>query len=417
MPKIIYMNSESKPVEGSLGIDDVKAAQARDVSLTAYMNSKYPGHNPEYGTVVRQATAGQGVYLKSDPANGIQASTISVALGNTPPNVATLASTNSTSAGVPIVAPTQNSEDTSLVNRILFGENVLTIVEEHILDRRDDMIGQAMERLVAVRQAFPNGTFTQPLINTTDAQDVEGMYGASTQNTRPTSMVGISLSESSMRIPSYSIGVEITDQARNIVGLDLLTTIIGAHAKGLRVQMLYKDIARIMNGNPMVTGDAPLPTFTATSLDATILNVPMALTDLAWYKFIMDDTMVNGYDMILCGKEEYRSIINRTGRPTNPLGGYANNAFTTLDPTVMNLAAIGVPQVLILKDGTLPAGTIVAIDSSTALGEAVDSSANYQGTEHDQIIRSSQFRWDWSRLLYKLSTGAATNAFRVMTLT
>lgn len=414
MPQIIYLDSERKPKTGELGQSDVKAAASRGVSLTAYMNAKYSDHNPEHGTVIQQATNTQGIYMHNDAEIGVQSSPLDVAIGLAQsPLMAT--SFENAASGTPIVSPENSDQDRSVLNRILFGENILAIVDETLVGRRDDMIAAAMGRLVAVSNTFPDGLFVQPKINTREAEDVEGLYGASTQNTLPPTMIGIDLSAESLTIPAYSVGVEITHRAMRRTSIDFLGTIIAAHARGLRFRQMYADLVRILNGNPLVAGEAALPTFTATSLDASIGNTPYALTDLAWYDFLYDEQVINNYDLLICGKQEYRSILNRTGRPENPFAGYKTSAFSTQDPEAINLLQVGTPAVLIVPDGTYPAGTIVAVDTEYAIGEAVDASAQYQGQNDDSLTRTLSMRWDWSRLLYRLNYGG--QPFRVMTLT
>jgi hypothetical protein len=419
MPKFTYYKEgSSTPQTGELSKQEVRMAAKEGLSLTAYMNKKYGSYNRQLGSITQQATNTSGIYLYDDPALGVKASTVDRALSNvvTTPLAAVF---DGAASGTPIVAPTQNGADEQgLINRILFGENILQMVEETFRDKRDDTISAAMDRLVAVSQTFPDSVFIQPIINSQGAEDVEGLWAGSTQNTKPTSMLSIDLSTESKRIPSYSIGLELTYQAMTRVSLDMLSLIVGAHSRGLRIEMMYKDLGRILNGNPLLPSEAALPTFTATSLDATIANTAGLLTQKAWYEFLFDDTGVNTYDMILCDKDAYRSIMERTGRRLLPDPGYDANRFEPSDPSVINLANTNQPQLLVLPNGTYPAGTIVGIDTTMAIGEAVDSSANYQGTESDDITRVTAWRWDWSRLMYRLTAGHGNaTPFKVMTLT
>jgi len=411
-----YKEGETKPSVGELTKSDQHAARAAGLSLTAYLNGKYPNYDRKLGSVITQATNSNGVYLYDDPNIGVQSTDVRQALTNTGARAATF---DGTASGTPGVAPTQNGADEQgLINRILFGENILQMVEATFRDRRDDAISAAMDRLVAVRNTFPDSVFIQPIIDSRGAEDVEGLWAASTQNTRPTSMLSIDLSTESKRIPSYSIGLELTYQAQTRVSLDMLGLIVAGHSRGLRIEMMYKDLTRILNGNPLLASETALPTFTATSLDPTIGNVAGLLTQKSWYNFLFDDTGVNVYDMIICDKDAYQSIINRTGRKLLPDPGYDFNKFEPADPFVLNLKDANQPAVLILPDGIYPAGTILAIDTTMAIGEATDSSASYMGMEKDDITRVTMWRWDFSRLLYRLTAGLGNALpFKVMTLT
>ena len=419
MPKFnYYIEGDSSPKTGELSKQDKHMAAQLGISLTDFMNQKYPNYDRRYGSVISQATNTAGIYMHDDPKLGVKSSTVERALSPvTNPLAATF---DGTAAGTPTVAPTQNAADEQgLINRILFGENILQMVESTFRDQRDDAISAAMDQLVSVSQTFPDSVFIQPIISSRGAEDVEGLWSASTQNTKPTSMLSIDLATESKRIPSYAIGLELTYQAMTRVSLDMLSLIIAAHSRGLRIEMMYKDLGRILNGNPLIPSEAAIASVTATSIDASIANVPGLLTEKAWYGFLFDDRMIDNYDMIICDKAAYQSIINRTGRvvlPQDP--GYDFNKFANHDPEVMNLANVHRPKVLILPDGIYPAGLILALDTRVALAEAVDSSASYVGTETNDITRTQQFRWDWSRLIYRQTAGLSTsNPLKALSLT
>lgn len=403
--KFQYKSSTGDTKDGEISLSDLAHCAANGVRLSSLLHSKYPDYSREYGSVTTQAMNSNGVYLKENKEIGVKPSTVAQALGQAPVAYA------SASSGAPIVSVTPDGSS-SAVRSALFGEVILDMVEDHLEGNFADVTEQAFRRMIASSYSIPSGVFVQPIINTHAAEDDE-YESAPVENTLPPQMVSIGLSQQTRTVPAYTIGLEITDKARTQLSLDVVALIIAQHSKITRNRGVYRDINRLFVGNT-AAGEAPIASVTAQSLDASITQ-PGVLTEKAWSKFLIDPNSAYNYDMAIMDTNSYLAIVNREGRPELPAGGYASNTLTVDGvPTIVNMLKVGVPDVLIVPTGTIPAGTILVLDTAKAIAEVSDSSVSYQAEERSQLLRNTGFRWDWSRLYFRLM---GEEPFKALSLT
>ena len=406
--EIQYIKSNGDQATGEITLAQVAQCKATGTTLSARLNSEFSDHDPERGTVVEQAMNSLGVYLEDDPSIGVRASSMASALGESQ-------MASGTAAGAPIVSATPSTENDAdgTIRRLLFGETILGLVEDSLQGNNEERTEAAFRRMIATSYSIPGGVFVQPKINSSAALDDE--YESSpVENTLPPQMVGISLSANTQSIPAYTIGLEITDKARQQVTLPMVAMIIAQHSRILRNRGIWRDISRIFTGNPTVPSEGALTGVTATSLDASIGGATNTLTEKAWFTFLNDPDDPYTRDVAVMDSAAYLAIVNRSGRTEIPAGGYAVHGMTVdSNPTLLNWINVGVPDVIVVPTGVLPAGTILTFDSSKAIAEVSDATAQYQAEESNAMRRNTAFRWDWSRLLYRMMGDAP---FKVLTL-
>ena len=155
--------------------------------------------------------------------------------------------------------------------------------------------------------------FEQPVINVTAPEGVAANPIA--QLAPPDTLVSITVSEYSRNITTKSIGLMISDQAQQATTLDLVTLILGAHARGERVRNVEEHIAGIISGDTD-RGMSALPTFKAPTLDATIVASGV-ITHKAWVKYLRQNYRKLSINRILTTLDVAMAIEARTGKPVD----------------------------------------------------------------------------------------------------
>lgn len=397
--KFGYM-TEAGSREGEFQLDDYRRAQRFGMSAAQYLQAKYSDADPKYGTVFEQGLESLGVHLKDDPKRGIRATTVAEMLDGTAMQMAgeTLVK------GGMIVAPSQ--QGTTPATRMFFPETVLQVMNEKLIE--DYSTEQAMfNRMISATETIPTEQFTQPLIDVT-APRAERSRPIS-QNALPKTMVSITSSQYSKSIATHSIGLQISDQAVQRASIDLVGTIMAQQAAGERFAELWEDIAEIVTGNTDA-GQSALPVTDINAYDTAAGGG--VITQLAWLKMLYKPDRTVTYDSCICTIDTFLDIQNRTGRPlvydastSGPNLGALGTYGLNVEPNLLNWT-VGVPNVLLVPDGTIPAQQILLFDSRYGLRRVVNSSASYSAVESMVLQRSTFYRVDYGELLYRLMDSA-----------
>lgn len=401
MPKAIfsYMSAASGQIkQGELTLEDYRIAQQLGMTTAGYINLKYSDADPKYGTAFQQGQQSLGIHTKGDPSRGIVASTIRDILDGT---VQKRLAGDQLAAGGLIVAPSQQGDTPA--SRVFYPETVLAIMQEKLME--DYGPEQAIwNRMISNREFIPSEQFTQPLINVTAPRDIDSTVTA--QNTLPRNMISITTSQVSKSITTNAVGLQISEQAQMRATVDLVTTILTQQAEGENLRRLWADIAAVVSGNV----DAGQSALSVTGFKATYDSSAGAgeVTQKGWLKMLYDPERKVSYNSVLTTLDTFLAIQNRAGRPmiydpstvgpnVGALGTYGLN----VEPNLLNWS-VGVPNVMLVPDGVLPANQMLVFDSRYALREVVNTSAAFAATERMVLQRSDFFRFDSGRLLYRL---------------
>jgi hypothetical protein len=394
--------STGKTAQGELNLEDYRTAQKMGMTVSGFINTKYSDADPRYGTAFQQGQQSLGIHLKNDPAKGIIASTIGDILDGT---VTQRLAGDQLAGGGIIVAP--STQGTTPASRVFFPETVLATMNEALTEDYNPEL-QIWSRMISNREFIPTEQFTQPLI---DVSDPRGERSSPiSQNALPRQLISITTSQSSKSIATNSIGLQISEQAQARSTVDLVVTILTQQAEGERFAQLWSDISNVVTGNLDVGQSAMSAVGFKATYDSTAGAA--AVTQKGWLKMLYDPTRKVTYDSIITTLDTYLAIEGRSGRPviydpttSGPNAGAMGTYGLDVKPDLLNWS-VGVPNVMLVPDGTIAANQMLVFDSRFFLREVVNTSAAYSASERMILQRSDFFRFDVGRMLYRLLDAA-----------
>lgn len=394
-----YM-TEAGPKEGQFSLEDYRLAKRHNMSAAQLLSAKYSDADPKYGTVFQQGLESLGVHLKDDPKRGIRATTVAEMLDGT----ATQMAGETLVKGGMIVTPSQ--QGTTPATRLFFPETVLQVMNEKLVE--DYSTEEAVfNRMISATETIATEQFTQPLIDVTAPRSARS--APISQNALPKTMVSITSSQYSKSIVTESIGLQISDQAVQRASVDLVGTILAQQASGERFAKLWEDISNIVTGDTDA-GQSALSVTDITDYDTNAGGG--VITQLAWLKMLYRADRKVSYDSCICTVDTFLDIQNRTGRPqvydastSGPNVGALGTYGLNVEPNLLNWS-VGVPNVMLVPDGTIPAEQILLLDSRYGLRRVINSSAAYSAIESMVLQRSTFYRIDYGSLLYRLMDDA-----------
>lgn len=372
--------------EVDISFDLVTEAYKKGLKVPQLMFQKYDTDVEKYGTPFEQVLASNNMYLRPDKLSGIKPPSMKDVLDGT-------VQIGLANVG-PIVRPDGNAAQ-SLTGRILFATVVEAMIESELMDDNTTYEG-IFNSMAATTTTVDSPRVDQPIINLTEPRKERSM--PISQITEPKQMVTITLSEKSFRLPTFSIGLEISAEAQQATTLDLVG--ISLREQGIGERAAVVDEAMVK----MVTGDVDLG-MTAigaeliTAYDPSIAAAG-TFTQKAWLKWLRKDWKKLSIDWIITDIDTYLALEKRTGRPiiTEDDGsGRLNTMTRTANP--------GLPDsvnVFLVEPTLFGANTVIGIDSSKAFRKVVNVSADYQAMEEFVLRKSTAFRIDHSFGYFRL---------------
>src|SRR5574337_1845 len=190
MASFIDLNGATQQVKLAPSI--YRAAYDAGVSVEAYVNQTYP---VAAGAVSAfdQMCASEGIIIGANRKYGIRPATMDAILNGAP----------KMEAGTIV-------RDASPASRILFPAVILSAIENKLVaDRSSEVAGFTSS--IAVDDVINGDKFERPVLNFTRPEGA--VSRAIAQLSEPTSMLSITVSDTSKRITGESLGMEISDQA------------------------------------------------------------------------------------------------------------------------------------------------------------------------------------------------------------
>lgn len=386
------LNAKGERVAVDLHAGIYREAAQHGQSVGQYLANMYPTDHKKYGSPLAQLMEQSGLYLSDNPDYGIRAATVGSILN-------------------PQAGSTAVTKDGIATSRLLFPAVMLDVIEDKL---QEDLVSDsaAFDSMVAVDDSINGEVFERPVLHYADVEKARSMPVA--QLAMPNAMLSITASDTIRRIPTFGIGVEISDQARNL-SVDLLALAIARQAAVERNHRAQDHILSIYAGDEDA-GMAALSTMTgqvatAKSFDSA-LTTAGTLSQKAWLKWLSKRSRTRTIDTVIGDIDAYLAWEARAGRPqSNDNINGVNNANTMAG--VMNKKWPGEVRWFITDNPNWPANTIVGFDSRYGLHRVKSLTANYQATEEFVIKRSTQMRVDSGELVYRLFD----EAFDVLTLT
>ena len=383
-----FIDAQGATQQFEMSLDVVREACAARLSVRDYLNSTLSTDVEAYGDPFSQLCASEGIVLRSNRLSGIRAPSLAQALDGR-----TLLE-----AGAIVRQPSNQG-------RVLLMPAIGALSEDKMLSDLE-MNAAALDNMIALDDTIADEWLLWPEINFSHPEAARSQV--TSQLAKPASMMSITTSEKSVRIPTFSLGIEWAEQATKYINLDLLTLAISRQVANERNARANEYILSLLNGDP----DMSQPSLSTAGKVVTALSLDAAatagITQLAWMSWLFADSKKRRITHLVTDIAGAMAIENRTGRPTvvqdNPGSKRINNNVYVSNPT-------WAPELpIFIVDSTVgwPAKTIMGIDANFAIHRVTSTNAAYSAQEDFVLRRGSAMRFDFGQILRRLFLDAYT---------
>lgn len=400
-----YRASSGNIKTGFLGIDDYRLASENNMRASGVVNARHFDADPAYGSAFEQGMRYLGIYAKDDSKHGIMATRIKDILDGT---CTSKMSGYQMAGGASIVSPKAPVGGGTPASRLFFPEVILGFIQDE-LQADYGAEETAWNSMFAMNTSIASEVWTQPRINTTapQAQDMRPIG----QSQMPTNMISITASQTSHALGAQSIGLTMSEAAMRDATIDLVSIIVKEQTLGQRMRMLWRDLNRVITGNPDHGEAALTPEGFKATYDSTA--AANTVTHKGYLGLLWDPTRVYSWNMLFGPLASYMAIEQRTGRPlmydpataTTNMGNEGSYGLNPGNPRLINFTTAN-PSYLIVPDGVVPNNQIVCLDTRYAIARVTNVSANYSALENNLLSRSTSWRWDMSEFVYRFREDA-----------
>ena len=385
-----FYDEQGQIQQVEVSLDLVREAADNSMSVREWVNTIYPTDANAYGDAFTQLCASEGLVMQSNKRAGIRAPSLGAVLEGKPKMEAT---------GAVVRNPSQQA-------RVLLMPAIGALIEDKLVGDLN-MHATAFDSMIALDETIADEWLLWPEANYSKPE--QGRSQVTSQLARPARMLTLTTSEKQVRIPTYALGIEWSEQATRYLNLDFVALSIARQIAVERNERAQQDLLSMLNGD-IDMGQASLASLskvkTAVSLDTAATS---GLTQKAWMLWLYSGTARRRITHVVTDILGAMAIENRTGRPVasnlDTSGSQINANASVLNPTW------GDVQVFITDDPSWPAKTIMGIDSEYAIQRITSTNASYQAIEDFVLRRGSAMRWDTGSICRRLYT----EAFEVLT--
>ena len=384
--------------------------QAADAgqNLQQFLAANYVTDTKKFGSTFDQLCASEGIVSMPNKELGVRASTMYDIF-----------------EGRPSIEGAVTTKDAIPASRILFPAFFMQAVEDRLIANQT-MTADAFEKMIAIDDSVAGDRYEQPQINYTNP--TAGKSQRISQSVAPASMMTITTSDRPYRIPSFSLGLEISDQAVKAASIDLVSLSVSRQIMIERNTRAQGYLTSALNGDPDNTAggfsEPQLSSLTGTTTPANLagsqkyrnasdanmdpLSTGGVLTQKAWMKYLTYNSQLRTITHVVTDLDGALAIQNRTGRPSIFGTGTGLNGDSGVSPrintneSVMNPLWADSTNIFITVDPNWPAKTIMGIDSRFALRRVTNLNAEYTAIEAFVMRRSTQMRFDWGQHVTRL---------------
>lgn len=380
--KATILDRAGNPVEIELSSTLYREAHDSNCTVAQLLERKFDTDAEKYGSVLEQVSADSGLFVRDNKQFGLRSPTIASVMEGRP----------NFSAGTVV-------REANPTSRLIFPAVVLEMMENTLAK---DFSSQpaAFEKMIAISDTIAGARFEQPIIDLSRPEGARSMGVA--QGALPPLMMTLTVAEVARKIPTFSIGLEMTDEAAKATTLDFVTMSLKRQVEAERDARAMDYIKAMVAGDPDL-GMASLTTagqvVTSTALDA--LATGGVLTHKAWIKFLYRSSRVRQIDFIICTLDTAMKIEQRTGKPTQDKDDPNSPRIDSLFSIINNTIPQGVKMFLV--DNTVVAdNVVVALDSRYAIRRVRNSEAEYSAAEQFVMKKTSAIRFDFGEICYRL---------------
>lgn len=376
-----FLDASGATQQVDLNVSMYQQAARQGMSFQQFVNTQYPTNAAKFGSTFEQMMASEGIFVRPNRELGIRASTMDEILNG-----------RMQAGGVTV-------KDGVPASRILFPAVFLQAVEDKLVTNLT-MTGDAFEQMIAVDESINGDRYEQPKINFSKPE--AGRHQGVAQLAQPASMLLITASDVARRIPSFALGLEISDQALKASTLDIVSLSLARQAAVERNERAQGYMLALFNGD-IDNNDGSLSSLglvqTSASFDA--LATGGVFTQKAWMKYLMNNGTKRTLTHIVTDIDSAMKIEGRTGKPTiqgdDPNSPRIDTQFKLMNPTwAVN------PQIFLTQDANWPSATLMGLDKTAAIRRVRSLTADYQGIESFVLRRSTAMRFDFGEHVNRL---------------
>lgn len=389
-----FIDAQGQVQQLNLDVTMYKVAADNGMSFQQYINTQYPTNAEKYGSTFSQLMASEGIFVKADRELGIRPSTMADIMDGRP----------RVEAGI-------NVKDAVPASRILFPAVFMQAIEDKLVANLS-MTAGAFENMIAVDESITGERYEQPVISYTKTE--AGRHQGVAQLAAPASMMLITTSDKAYKIPNFSLGLEISDQALKATSIDFVALSLARQAAVERNERAVNYLLALFNGD-VDNNDGSLSSLglvdAASSFDAAATGG--AITQKAWMKYLFKNGTKRTITNIVTDFDTAMKIESRSGKPVitgdDPTSVRIDSLFNVMNPTWAKN-----PDLFIMPEGSAwAANTIMGLDKNWAIRRVRNLSADYNGIESYVLRRSQAMRFDFGEHVNRLYP----EAFGCMTLT
>lgn len=369
-----------------INIDEKVYEKAHDAkcSVPQFLEREYGKdlEAKEHGTVFAQLLAQCNMNLSKDPATGLGSATLDSIYKGTGPAAAV-------------------TRDAVPLSRILMPAAVLELMElNRLADQTSDI--RAFESMLAVDTSISGNRYEQPVFDASGADNQE--LSRIDQLQVPNIIGSLKVADRAGSIPTYSYGVEISDEAVKAMTIDQVAIYLSRMSSVQAALQVDMQLNALVQGDKDV-GQAALTGKTSDKFDAA--STGGTLTHRAYVKWLRENRRRRNVTHVLCDEETYFKIVDRKGRPTAQTLYVEDKEIHAYPQRVMNYG-FQEPEIFIVNDGVIPTDTLVGLDKNFAIARIRNTEANYQATEELVMRKGKQMRFDSGSVTYRLDDTAWT---------
>lgn len=387
-----FIDAQGATQQVEIDLSVVRAATDNSLSVRDFINATYETNAEKFGDAFSQLCASEGIVLVPQKKYGIRAGSLDAVLNGRP----------KLEAGAIVKTPSSQA-------RVLLMPAIGALVEDKLLSDLD-MDANAFESLLALDTTIADDWLLWPEVNYAGPE--AGRTQVISQLAKPTNMLTLTTSEKSLRVPTFSLGIEWSEQATKYLNLDFITLSITRQVAIERNERAQQNLLAMINGDADV-GQGALSAIankvkTAVGLDAAATT---GITQKAWMLWLYNNSKKRRVTHVITDIAGAMAIEGRANRPNvqgdNPTSPRIDTTMTVLNPTWDK----NVPVYVMDPSSGWPANTVMGIDARYAIQRVTSTNATYQAQEDFVLRRGSAMRFDSGSLSRRLFN----DAFEVLT--
>lgn len=380
-----FIDAQGATQQVEINLDTVRAAADNSLSVRDFINSSYTTDAEAYGDAFSQMCASEGIVLNTNRKYGVKSGNLDAVINGRP----------KMEAGAIVKTPSSQA-------RVLLMPAIGALVEDKLVANLE-MNSNAFDSMIALDTVIADEWLLWPEVNMTGPE--AGRSQVTSQLAKPVNMLTLTTSEKSIRVPTYAMGVEWSEQSTKYLNLDFIALSIARQVAVERNDRANQNLLAMLNGDADV-GQGSLSSLskvkTAVSLDAA---ATAGLTQKAWMLWLYSNSKKRRITHVVTDINGALAIEARTGRPVVTADNGTSVRINT-NESVMNPTWGADVQVFITDDANWPAKTIMGIDREYAIQRVTSTNASYQAQEDFVLRRGSAMRFDYGTISRRLFADA-----------